>query len=227
MTPLLFWDVDTQIDFMKADGKLYVPDAESVIPNLARLTRAALEHRIPVVSSADDHEPGDPELSDTPDFRETYPPHCLRGTPGVRRIPETVREGAVEVGHEPLSDDEIARLAASKPPVILIHKKRFDVFSNPNTERLVRALDPRRIVVYGVALDVCNRYAIDGLLTRGFAGIELVTDATKPIHAEDAAALLAGWEARGVKLTTTEMVVPRLQPSSGRHDVAQEGRIGL
>lgn len=207
MIPLLFWDVDTQVDFMKADGKLYVPDAESVIPNLARLTEAARRNRIPVVASADDHEPGDPELSDTPDFRETYPPHCLRGTLGVRRIPETRREGAVEIGHESRSDEEIAGLAAGPPPVILIHKKRFDVFSNPNTERLVRALDPRRIVVYGVALDVCNRYAIDGLLARGFRGIELVTDATKPIHAEDAAALLEGWKARGVKLVTTEEVV--------------------
>ncbi len=207
MIPLLFWDVDTQVDFMRSDGKLYVPEAESLIPNLARLTEAARRHRVPVVASADDHEPGDPEISDAPDFRDTYPPHCLRGTPGVRRIPETARESAVEVGHQPLSDQEIARLTAGPPPVILIHKKRFDVFSNPNTERLVRALDPRRIVVYGVALDVCNRYAIEGLLARGFGGLELVTDATKPIHAEDVAALLESWEARGVKLTTTDEVL--------------------
>jgi nicotinamidase-related amidase len=91
--------------------------------------------------------------------------------------------------------------------VILIHKKRFDVFSNPNTERLVRALDPERIVVYGVALDVCNRYAIEGLLARGFGGLELVADATKPIHAEDAAALLDSWKARGVELVTTDEVL--------------------
>ena len=38
MARVLFWDVDTQYDFMRADGKLYVPDAERLIPNLKRLT---------------------------------------------------------------------------------------------------------------------------------------------------------------------------------------------
>jgi nicotinamidase/pyrazinamidase len=209
--PLLFWDVDTQVDFMRADGKLYVPGAESIAANLAALTDAARRHRVPVLSSADDHEPGDPELSSTPDFRETYPPHCLRGTPGVERIPETRRPEAVAIGHLPLSEAEIGRrLAAQSSPVVLIHKKRFDVFSNPNTEKVVRALDPRRIVVYGVALDVCDRYAVEGLMARGYRNLELVTDAAKPIHAEEGEALLADWQRRGVRLTTTREVIEDL-----------------
>lgn len=31
---LLFWDVDTQFDFMHPAGKLYVPGAETIIENL-------------------------------------------------------------------------------------------------------------------------------------------------------------------------------------------------
>jgi len=208
--PLLFWDVDTQVDFMRADGKLYVPDSESIIGNLAALTEAARRHRLPLVASADDHEPGDPELSDDPDFRDTYPPHCLRGTPGVERIPETRHPEAVEIGHRPLSQEEIARRIAGERPVVLIHKKRFDVFTNPNAEKLVRALDPERIVVYGVALDVCDRYAIEGLLGRGYGNVELVTDAAKPIHEEDGARLLADWQKRGVRLVTTRQVLEEL-----------------
>ncbi|MBI2614538.1 MAG: hypothetical protein HYW52_02435, partial [Gemmatimonadetes bacterium] len=52
MAGLIFWDVDTQYDFMRADGKLYVPDAERIIPNLAQLTGAAHQHGIRVVASA-------------------------------------------------------------------------------------------------------------------------------------------------------------------------------
>jgi nicotinamidase/pyrazinamidase len=208
--PLLFWDVDTQVDFMRADGKLYVPGAESITGNLKALTEAARRHRVPVVASADDHEPGDPELSEHPDFRDTYPPHCLRGTPGAERIPETRRPEAVAIGHQPLSAAEIARRVAGDPPVVLIHKKRFDVFTNPNCEKVVRALDPRRIVVYGVALDVCDRYAVEGLLARGYGNLELVTDAARAIHAEDAEALLADWRRRGVRLTTTDRVLQGL-----------------
>ena len=211
--PWLFWDVDTQVDFMQADGKLYVPDAESVIPNVARLTEAARRRGIPVVASADDHEPGDPELSDAPDFQETYPPHCLRGTPGVRKIPETAIHGAVEIGHQPLTEGEIERRVADADAV-LIHKKRFDVFSNLNAERLLRVLDPQRILVYGVALDVCNRYAVEGMIERGWGDrVAVVTDATKPIQAARAEGLLEAWKEQGVELLTTGEALARVGES--------------
>ncbi len=32
MSRLIFWDVDTLYDFMRADGKLYVPGSEEIIP---------------------------------------------------------------------------------------------------------------------------------------------------------------------------------------------------
>ena len=66
---VLFWDVDTQVDFMHANGKLYVPDAEAIIPNLKRLTDYAHAHGIRIVASADDHVGGHRELSTAPDFR--------------------------------------------------------------------------------------------------------------------------------------------------------------
>jgi nicotinamidase/pyrazinamidase len=213
--PLLFWDVDTQVDFMRAEGRLYVPGAESLAANLAALTEAARRHRLPVVASADDHEPGDAELSDRPDFRDTYPPHCLRGTAGAERIPETRRPEAVPIGHRPLSDGEIAARLAGDPPVVLLQKKRFDVFTNPNAERVVRALDPQRIVLYGVALDVCDRYAVEGLLARGYGNLELVEDAARPIHPEEVPALLADWRRRGVRMTTTARVLAELDAAGG------------
>lgn len=213
-TPILFWDVDTQVDFMRPDGKLYVPDAERIEPALRRLTATAGEHAIPVIASADDHEPSDPEISDDPNFEETYPPHCMRGTPGAERVPATQQRWTLEVAHQPLPEAELARAAAVERPVILIHKKRFDVFTNPNTEPLVRALDPERIVLYGVALDVCNRFAIEGLLARGFGNITLVTDATKPIHADRADELLASWSSRGVELVTSDEVLETMRPEA-------------
>ena len=84
----IFWDVDTQHDFMRADGRLYVGDSESIIPVLGRLTAYAHGRGIRIVASADDHEPGHRELSDAPDFAESFPEHCMRGTAGQRKIPE-------------------------------------------------------------------------------------------------------------------------------------------
>src|SRR2546423_15423553 len=74
---------------MHPDGKLYVPGAEETAPAMRRLVEAARTVGIVHVASADDHELTDPEISVDPDWRNTYPPHCLRGTPGAQRISET------------------------------------------------------------------------------------------------------------------------------------------
>src|SRR2546426_6592437 len=92
MARVIFWDVDTQYDFMHADGKLYVPEAERIIMNLQRLTNYAHGHGIRIVASADDHVMGHPEISDSPDWQSTFPAHCMRGTAGQKKIPETRSE---------------------------------------------------------------------------------------------------------------------------------------
>ena len=198
MHRVIFWDVDTQYDFMRSD-------AEQLIPNLKRLTDFAHANRIRIVASADDHVPGHRELSDTPDFKETFPLHCMRGTPGQKKIPETTLRDALVI--EPETQDRVAltlRVQAHHGD-FLLHKHWFDVFTNANVETVVDALSPAAIVLYGVALDVCDRYAIEGLLTRR-PSIRLyaVTDAMKPIHQDAAARLLSDWQRRGVRLVSTE-----------------------
>ena len=89
MSRTLLWDVDTQVDFVRSDGKLAVPDAESVAP-ATRLSWAA-DSGVTHLATADDHELTDPEISHEPDFESTYPPHCLRGTPARRGSPRPPR----------------------------------------------------------------------------------------------------------------------------------------
>src|SRR5947209_18986798 len=100
MPRVIFWDVDTQYDFMRADGKLYVPEAEQIIPNLKKLADYGHAHGIRVIASADDHVVGHAEISATPDWKTTFPAHCLRGTPGQKKIPETTRSEERRVGKE-------------------------------------------------------------------------------------------------------------------------------
>jgi len=206
--PVLFWDVDTQVDFMHADGKLYVPDAVAIIPTLQRLSAWAHAHDIRVIASADDHEAGHRELSDTPDWKTTFPPHCMRGTPGQRKIAETALRNPLVIEPEPQDAAALAARVRAHDGDILFHKHWFDVFTNANVGAVLDALAPDTVVLYGVATDVCDRYAIEGLLARTpplrlFA----VTDAMKPIDATAEAALFADWKARGVRLiTSTELL---------------------
>src|SRR5919106_3391146 len=94
----IFWDVDTQVDFMLPSGSLPVPGAVGLLPNLGRLTAGARRSGITIVHTADDHELHDEEISADPDFVETFPAHCLRGTPGADRLPETApAAGAADI----------------------------------------------------------------------------------------------------------------------------------
>jgi len=206
----VFWDVDTQVDFMYADGKLYVPGSEEIIPLLGRLTRHAHQRGIRIIASADDHVPGHRELSAEPDWKETFPDHCMRGTPGQRRIPETRLENPLVIEPEPLDPAAVAALARAHRGDILFHKHWFDVFTNPNVLPVLDAVAPEEIVLYGVALDVCDRYAVEGLLAnRPAIPLTVVTDATRAIHADQAPALLEEWRRRGVRLAAGEEVLSR------------------
>ncbi|MGH7733042.1 MAG: isochorismatase family protein, partial [Gemmatimonadales bacterium] len=147
----IFWDVDTQYDFMRADGKLYVPDAESITPMLKALTDHAHRQGIRIIASADDHVPGHRELSATPDFLTTFPDHCMRGTAGQRKIAETALRDPLVI--EPEADPGvIARVQAHRGDILFL-KHWFDVFTNLNVPAVVEALAPGRIVLYGVATD--------------------------------------------------------------------------
>jgi nicotinamidase/pyrazinamidase len=199
----VLWDVDTQVDFVHPDGKLAVPGALDAVPSMARLVAAARASGIPHVASADDHELTDAEISDDPDYSATYPPHCLRGTRGAERIPETVQEDPV-----PLALTEVAEKWLRGREFLLL-KKSFDVFTNPNTDRLLALLDPQEIVLFGVATDVCDDAAIRGLLARG-RSVTFVEDASRGLDEARTAACLRAWREHGVRFATSADVVREL-----------------
>lgn len=202
----VFWDVDTQVDFMRPEGSLYVPGAVEIGPALSALTRHARAHRIVRVASVCDHVLEDDEISDTPDFRTTFPPHCLRGTPGQAKVPETALADPVVVPNRPEDPAVLAARLARHAGEVLIEKNHFDVFTNPNASALLDALAPETVVVYGVAQDVCDAHAIAGFLKRGLR-IVFVEDAAKPIDAARGAELLEDWKRRGVQVMTTADVL--------------------
>ena len=119
--PLVFFDVDTQLDFMRPTGKLPVPEAEQIVPNLARLMNWARENDLPVISTADAHQPDDPEF-------KIWPPHCVIGTAGQGRIPETLLPSPLVIPSRP---------GAFKPPPqwvgqFIVEKPTYSPEDNPN-----------------------------------------------------------------------------------------------
>jgi nicotinamidase/pyrazinamidase len=203
----IFWDVDTQADFVFPGGKLYVPGAEKLLPNLALLIGAAREGRVFLVSSGDAHTPEDPEL-------RQWPPHCMRGTPGAAIVPETLTKHFFVVPNRP---------AASLPADIgryqqaILEKQTLNVFDNPNTNALLGRLAEltdadAEFVVFGVVTEYCVNFAAKGLLERG-RRVAVVTDAIEALKPEDGRRTLDQLTALGARLITTRKALALLEKS--------------
>jgi len=192
----LFWNVDTQFDFMNEEGKLYVPGSEDILPLLKRLTSFAKENNIQVVNTADHHFPDAKELSDSPDFVNTFPPHCMADSLGANYMDETQPEDPKVIQWDKVySDDEIDNLISFRNIVVL--KDVFDVFEgNPNTQRLVRSLAPSKVFVYGVTTNVCVDCAVRGLAKLNIQVI-VIEDAIKELP--NIPLPFEKWDALGVK----------------------------
>src|SRR2546429_8047926 len=151
---------------------------------------------------------GDPEISNSPDWRNTFPPHCMRGTPGQKKIPETTLRDPLILGPTRTDAKQLAdRLRAHRGDV-LFHKQRFDVFTNENVSAVLDVLAPDDIVLYGVATDVCDKAAVEGLLERRpHTRLFVVTDAVKGIDKDVSEQLLKDWGDEGVRLVKTKEVV--------------------
>lgn len=185
----IFFDVDTQLDFLYPAGALCAPGAEEIVPALAKLTQYAKSSQIQILSTADAHSEDDPEF-------KLWPPHCIVGTVGQQKCAATL---AIP---QPAILSSIPGATVAPASQIVIEKQHTDCFTNPNLTTLLTA---SRYIVYGVVSEICVRQAALGLLKTG-ARVELVTDAIRHISPNAYAAMLAEFQAAGGILTTTEAI---------------------
>jgi nicotinamidase/pyrazinamidase len=202
----IFWNVDTQYDFMRTDGALYVPGAEAIEGNLEKLTKYAATKGIFVVNTGDWHYDTDEEISDKPDYVNTFPMHCKNGTKGAQFVPATDPGNVLKLcRYEPLSDREVDWYPLTG---LVLHKDKFDIFKGyPHTDFFLDYIKPECVVVYGVATNYCVDHAVKGLVDRKYSVIA-VTDAMKELPAPgEPKKTLDSWERMGVRLATTEEVM--------------------
>lgn len=199
--PLVFVDVDTQFDFMDPKGNLYVPGAEKLLPNLERLTRWAVEHSIPIIASADAHAPDDPEFQD-------FPPHCVAGTPGQKKLHETLGNRPLFIENHPLElrIPMIEQAGVLRYDQYVFEKQAFSLFNNVNVEKILRRIAPRKYVVYGVATEYCVKTNVLDLLERG-AAVEVVEDAIAAVTEEAGRAAREEMEAKGARFVSLQDVL--------------------
>lgn len=196
----IFWEVDVQADFMLPGGKLYVPGAEKLLPNIRRLTDAARQGRVFLVSHGCFHAPNDPEF-------KIFPPHCVKGTQGSGLVPEALTDKVARV-----PNDADAKLPEdlSKYQQILLEKQTLNIFETRLADQLVKRLgDHAEFVVFGVVTEYCVSFAAKGLLERG-RRVAVVEDAIETLKPEDSQKTIAELQRLGARLVTTDQALSAL-----------------
>ena len=196
---VVFWEVDTQADFMLPGGKLYVPGAEKILSNIQKLTQAARDGRVFLVSHGCYHPQNDPEFS-------TFPPHCVKGTAGADFVPEALTDRVLHVPNEPSAPKSIAGYKQ-----VLLEKQTLDIFESRHVEDVLQQLDPKtHFVVFGVVTEYCVRFAAKGLLDRG-RKVSVVQDAIETLSRSASDETIAELKAKGASMITTGQALSLLR----------------
>jgi nicotinamidase/pyrazinamidase len=198
---VIFWEVDTQKDFMLPGGKLYVPGAEKLLPNIRKLTQAARAGRVFLVSHGDYHTADDPEF-------KIFPPHCVKGTTGAEYVPEALADKVIRIPNDPAS--ALPRDIFQYQQVLL-EKQTLDIFESRHADSLVERLARgAEFVVFGVVTEYCVALAAKGLLKRG-RRVSVVQDAIETLRPEDGAKMIAELQTLGAKFITTDQALSLLE----------------
>ena len=196
---IVLWEVDTQAEFMLPGGKLYVPGAEKLLPNIRKLTDAARHGKIFLVSHGCYHPPDDPEF-------QQFPPHCVKGTPGSEFVAEALTDDFVRVPNQ----DQAWPGKVHHHKQVLFEKQTLDIFQSRHAHKVVEDL-PRdaEFLVFGVVTEYCVRLAAKGLLERGRL-VSVIRDAIETLNPVEGDRTLKELENLGAKLITTEEALARL-----------------
>ena len=196
----IFWEVDVQADFMLPGGKLYVPGAENLLPNIRKLTDAARRNEVFLVSHGDFHPANDPEF-------KQFPPHCLKGSRGAELLPEALTGSYVRIENDPqlkLPED------LSKYQQIILEKQTLDIFETHHADELVERLgNTAEFVVFGVVTEYCVSCAVKGLLERK-RRVAVVRDAIETLAPEVGNKTLTELLGLGATLVTTDEILKKV-----------------
>lgn len=183
--------IDTQVDFMLPSAALYVAGAEKIIGDLNNFAYSLTpEEYVGALFTFDTH------MTDT---YETYaeskqfPIHCVQYTPGWENVinPNLLRSG---VEYYNLEKKVFNMWEENDIDIVGFDHTPRDTFFDKLKEDGVDT-----VVVVGVAADFCVKWAVDGLIERGFK-VEIVRNLTAGIVRQIDEVVLDDFAGKDVKL---------------------------
>jgi len=135
----------------------------------------------------------------------------MAGSPGSKRVGYLGKLPIDYIEMDELSKEALQKLIDKGQFHIVIRKDSIDVFDNPNTDELVELVKPRAMVVFGVALDFCVYYVLQGLAKYKDIKLYLLKDAIKSLETRPEQEIFDELEKMGVEITNFADLKRQLQ----------------
>ncbi len=203
---IVFFDVDTQHDYLSEASDKSIRNSGEIKKNLAKLTNYAIENNIKILGSVDINTNLKKETINN--FRN--------------KIPETFVQGTIFVPNRKVDEQLISKALQTNSPV-LVEKQAYSCFQNPNTDIIIEMIKNKNkidkisannsniitVVVYGVATEYCVKEAVLGLLSRGIK-VLLVKDAIGAINEEHGEKALKEMKSAGaITIECKEVIITK------------------
>jgi len=146
-------DVDTQRDFMLAEGKACVRNHRRILQNIRRVMAWARMKNVRVISTE--------QMYDESDRDHAY---CIMGTDGCRKIRYTVRSNHITFPADGCTD--LPRDILKNYDQVILHKRCVNPFDEPRADRILGELQVSEFIVIGATAEGAVKATALGLLVR-------------------------------------------------------------
>jgi nicotinamidase/pyrazinamidase len=213
--------VDAQRCFMPSEeglalnaegfGELPVPNGQTIVHPLNKLTLAALIEHTPVLTTQDQHPDITAHFSDNPNFIDTWPVHGRKGTPGGELHPDLLAAIDPNVVHF-IKGDEAAKSPAEDTSYsgAVAHHINPETGEDETLPDYLHRLDVLHVYIGGLTIGKDRPLCVDStaidLHNQGF-NVHLVTDTITALVPGDKDEILYNLKNQGMKLTDSRDAV--------------------
>ncbi|OHB79292.1 MAG: hypothetical protein A2Z25_16555 [Planctomycetes bacterium RBG_16_55_9] len=185
-------DIDTQKDYLLAEGKACIRNHRRVLAHIRRVMAWARNEHIPIISTAEVHpnHNGESEIG-----------YCLDGTDGQKKVRYTLLNDRVSFAAD--GNTDLPRDMLRRHRQVILHKRCVDPFDEPRIDRLLSELRASEFILVGTSLEGAVKMTVLGLLQRG-KRVTVVIDAVGTRDKKDAKLTLRKMETKGARLIETK-----------------------
>jgi nicotinamidase-related amidase len=184
-------DIDTQKDFLLAQGKACIRNHRRVLAHIRRVMAWARSQHIPIISTA--------EVYPNNNGGDTIG-YCIDGTEGQKKVRYTLLRDRISLAAD--GNTDLPRDMLRLHRQVILHKRCVDPFDEPRIDRLLSEVRASEFILVGASLEGAVKMTALGLLQRG-KRVTVVIDAVGTHNNREAKLALRKMETKGARLIDT------------------------